>query len=321
MALAPQLIHWIAANTSKLDMRATELTWPRAWMPGFSAIKLSLKVGDARHDGIGFDRCPDTAVGKAVVEAIERAVKRKHQLPTTSGLAGHSEFSEACQKARLELIERDAFFCHALTGTPFLDITAELSNYPITQQMREQGVEIRLLSMTMPSEVHGIVAVAFGHSCERPFGSIVGLGCGPKREEAVEHALFECLFNVAAYREGKTPAPLSTNAFKRIENPGPSGHFAWALHPDHSGAMTRLIGQEKLGVPLRNGFVSDIMALDLPAEVEDAPLVFARAISSETQLAYFGHLTEAHINMKRLTEFCGRSVIGVDELYHPHPLG
>lgn len=118
MAIHSQLTRWIADNASDLDLHVDLLHWPSEWMPGFAAIAASIRVQSSVYDGCAVDRSEDAALIKAVVESIERYVKHTHNLPNTSGLAGHITSEQAQENGLCELIERDAFFCHYISGTP-----------------------------------------------------------------------------------------------------------------------------------------------------------------------------------------------------------
>lgn len=67
--------------------------------------------------GVGNARTPSDAIIISMAEAFERWSVGRFFLPDSNGCAIHFNKSKADGSARLELVERDAFFCHFLTRT------------------------------------------------------------------------------------------------------------------------------------------------------------------------------------------------------------
>lgn len=325
MAIQTQITDWIAASANNLDLRIIELGWPDTWAPGFTAVAATIQVGDSKFSGQGTDLEPDLAVVKAVVEAIERALKDHAALPNTSGLAGHVDADQAARNALCELIERDAFFCHYLTGTPFCSLgdiqqlsAAALNWRHLLSVAKPMGVELNFASMTVPTGFHGIVCMAFGAGATRPFGVILGLGCSESIEVAAQKAALECIGNVAAQLDGKLGSPLSAQDFAGLPKPWVFEHLHLGLADSSASVIRRLLGSASfLGTPLPLGELS-ITAMPLPSVLQTAPLHFVQAMSPQAQNAFFGHLSPEALNIRRLEAFANRALGLSDIESYPH---
>lgn len=328
MANHTAIIAWLESHVSKLDFNVTESTWIQDWFPGIRELKVELNLQNKTFVGHGTARNADLALVKAFTEAFERAVKHTCALPNTSGLAGHESVELAKRNATWELIERDAFFCHFLTNTPFLQIPSTqvsastlLNIHEIETRLRKMGVTIKLGRMNTSNDKKGTICVCFGENAKTPFGLVVGLGCRDNLEHSIEHSIFECLTNVIAIQNGEACTSLSPDEFMSLSKPNVDHHFAIGLHLSSAKQMRQLFESEKSDVL---DFQADICWRELPTEqlgLGKLPIHFVLAESSELQPAFFGHLVPEKINLSRINKFSERQ-IGLAELpQFPHPLG
>jgi len=325
MAVQTQITDWIMAAADDLDLRIVNLGWTERWAPGIQAIAATITLGDCAFTGHGADEDLDTAVVKAVVEALERATKAESALPTTSGLAGHVNADQAARNALREFIERDAFFCHYLTGTPFRQLgdmtqlpTAAIDWQRLQGISRTEGVELQFASLTVPDGFHGVVCAAFGADAARPFGVILGLGCEQSTAQAAQKAALECLGNVAAQLDGRLGPALSADSFKSLSKPWVFDHLHLGLDEESASVMRRLFKPaDDYGRALHIEGVN-IETMPSLRTTKDAPLHFARVTVRHGQNAYFGKQSPEVLNLNRLGCFVGKTLAISDLEPHPH---
>jgi YcaO cyclodehydratase, ATP-ad Mg2+-binding len=328
MAIQTEIKRWIAASAADLDLRILELGWPKTWARRFTAIQATASIGGRDFIGQGFDVDQDIAVIKATVEAIERSVKDVHGLRNSSGLAGHGTSEQASINASNELVERDAFFCHYLTKIPFsaFDPTLLLANgaldWPhISRLAREARIELVIARMTVPEGLNGIVCAAFGHHAQRPFGTILGLGCSNNVVDAIQKATWECLANITAHIEGALEKPISVEEFLRLDKPGVLEHMRLGLSSESAIVMRSLLGTGDPHEVTVNSLSIEIKTLPPPKILESCPLILMLAESVDAQTAFFGHLHPNVLNIDRLQKFANKPLMIHDIQSHPHFLG
>lgn len=206
-----KLIPWILANQDFLDLRVTDYEWITNTFSSMKDIGAKLKIEGKLYTGRGADRDENTALSKAVCEAVERFICQTHGL-SSLGVAGHSEIEFAAQNSQLEFIERYAIWmqCHghslfALTGSEVFRFENKTAHIDIYEAQTEQGITISL-------------AIANGLTQENPFGIVLGLGSNLKPSEAKKKALIECYRNLSAFFDTKFDS-LSEKSFQELQTP------------------------------------------------------------------------------------------------------
>ena len=328
MAHQTKIKNWIAASADALDLGIVELGWPAVWAPGFTATQATVSIGGRKFTGTGIARDTDLAVVKATVEAIERWITTVNELPNSSGLAGHDSIAQASINARNELVERDAFFCHYLTNTPFLQMlpsdlakNALIDWQRLSSQATDEGVELRLARMVVPTGIHGIVCFAFGARAKNPFGVIAGLGCAENFDDAVLKAILECLGNTTAQIDGVQHGPISRRNFGEIPNPGVMEHMRLGLSSESTEVIRNLLRPSETAAKPLNMSQIELVPLMPPENFQGCPLVFVHARAGAAQSAFFGHLQPNFLNIDRLGMFAGKQLKMNDIQSHPHILG
>jgi ribosomal protein S12 methylthiotransferase accessory factor YcaO len=146
------LLDWLRDEGRRFRARIYDLGVIDDALPGYHDYAVNLTVGRVRYDGRGQARTAALALSKATGEAVERWLvdrcRRRGELETSSGLAVHTTARRARDNARRELIERDLFLCHLLTGTPFnpvprreLETNAAIVHFE--RQCASIGIELR----------------------------------------------------------------------------------------------------------------------------------------------------------------------------------
>ena len=132
-----KLSRWLLDNYKTLELRSTQFNWVSEWLPGFHDFGVSITIGGRIFHGRGMASHSQLAFEKAGAEAIERAFCYENGI-SSSGVAAHPQIKLAQIKAQDELIERDRFFCHYLTKTPFQKMSMEnFSSYSSSYERTE----------------------------------------------------------------------------------------------------------------------------------------------------------------------------------------
>lgn len=328
MALQEKFINWVAKNSRIFDIRLTQQTWIQEWIPGHFSYKASIVFDSKKFTGMGSDPNADLAGTKAIVEAIERVFKHVRGLYSTSGLSAHVDLSSAEDHARLELHERDAFFCHFLSKSPFEKIFKEGDFEQVdslisrlSEKSRSCGVRLEYRKLKVPHGLYGVICAAFGSECHNPFGTILGLSCTGNLYTSILKASIECLTNVTAQFENKLDKEISLSEFSKIDLPWVNDHFRLGLWSGSAESLSELFKNPPTGGnPIKGSPETETLA-DRFQEMNDCPLYFVQAHSRDAQRAYFGHLSIERVNLSRLSQFAGREIKWEDLPSFPHVMG
>ena len=234
MADSKRLADWLLKNADVLDLRVTNFEWPSEWkMHGLFDIQVSIKLSDQNFVGRGTAKSEDLAFIKAGAEAIERAYCSYFNLHST-GVAAHVDESLAAVNAVGELFEREAFYCHFYTKTPFLPLSGqdiESEHQEVFKKIKNHNISLRFFrALTLDRLV--ILAIASGVGAAPAWGGIVGLASGENERDSKERALLECLRNITAVLHLGVKHNLTLGEFQKIQNPTAHDRQALALNPD-----------------------------------------------------------------------------------------
>lgn len=329
MAHSSRLTEWLLANAERLNLRVTQFDWVRKWgLEGYHDFELSVEIAGRKFIGRGTARGEELAFLKAGAEAIERAYCAGHGIHST-GVAAHTDAALAAESARNELIERDAFFCHFYSGTPFITSRQhfkemEHSFGQVFREFSRRGVEYNLHQARSAGQPV-FAFTASGLSASPPFGGIIGLGSDESNWRSIQSAFLECARNVAAVLrpDGGTPT-YSEAEFCAIKNPTAMDrqrlarntaywktvqHLFPAAAEDDLSLMKEKskqripITEEKLACPF--------------IELMDAPVVVYRA----SLHGQYGDRLERTVptTLRRIYEFTGQKINAVES--KPHFLG
>ena len=291
-----KLTKWLLNNDKALKLKVTKVRWVDEWLPGFFDFSIKIELNGIKFIGRGVDENQGVAFVKAGSEAIERAVCNSNSIPTF-GVAAHTELHKAKENAKLEVIERDRFFCHFLTKTPFRNITGlkleGIDLERIENKLLERDIRLRFLEMNSICGVSSTMCLA--SSDNKSFG-IIGLGASSDIYKALEHALIECLTNTA----NQVYQTQDGNNFLK-ENP-------WAL--DKNGFYKEESNPQFSFKELSLGY----------SELKDCPIHLYKCESEDVQHAFFGEVKKEKVNLERLNVFKGYK-ISFDKINKaPNPL-
>ena len=325
MASSSQLNQWIFEHAKRLDLQVDRLEWVRDWCPGLTDFFVTIRVDGKIYEGRGTADSEDLAFAKAGGEALERVAAASVNAASTNGFAAHPNAKNGAALARAELIERDAYFCHWLTKTPFLSLepnqygTFTIGNSSvlnIISRLKSMGIDLRHAQMMTIDGSLAVVCIARGTKAARSFGIVQGFGGATKLEDAISKATLECLRTVVAWDRGTYMGggPLSRKSFAEIISPGPLEHERFGLGIDTAGILdSYLLSADVASASALTDFPIKCEEIPLPNAIKSAPVAVMRATSPYLQNAVFGHLKPANINFQRLDEFCKRT-IGVNDI-------
>ncbi|MBX3034577.1 MAG: YcaO-like family protein [Bdellovibrionaceae bacterium] len=214
MASQKTLTAWILQNDVRLDLQVQTLSWINPIFPQWYDLKVSISALGERFTGHGADPNADTALGKAVCEAVERATCFSYGI-SSLGVAGHFDPQLAEANARLEYVERLCFSRQISEGFVLKEIPG-IDFFP--GHHGYHGVDLRFYGLASPSDTSVVLCLATGLLAQPSFGGIMGLGASTELESARRKAFVECLRSLAFYFQAK-PKSLSYENFQAIEAP------------------------------------------------------------------------------------------------------
>lgn len=326
-----RLIQWFLQRSTNWDLRVTEITGlHNLGCEVFDFVvdaRIEGKLVTARARG----KTKEVALAKAFTETAERSVffSQATAEPSTNGLAAHVIFDEAVRNAALELIERDRFFCHWLTKTPFLvtvpcdEVEKAISGATnVYRFFHGRGWEICC------TEMKGFVggSAFVGAVFELATGACaIGLGAHSDRDKALRRAFLEGVsLGLRLIEKDWSETVISGEGFLRLDNPRLEDHVCAALHPD-GGSRLRFLVDGAVNISSSSDEdpfeVIEVEEIPSPVWFEGSGLFFAQARASSLQAAFFGHLQPSVVNLDRLGRFLGRRVEFEDLETYPHPLG
>lgn len=317
-----KLIQCLMARKRDLNIEVTEYGWPETRGIPLSDCLLKMEINGRKFEGRGTGRHFLDAVIKAAAEAVERAVLSfSIGSGTTNGMAVHTSRHEAMTNARLEFIERDAFFCHHLTGypgRPIDPIPLLKSDYlPLFRNLETSGVAPHFFQLRAPDGYFVCLTALDGSRSAPAFGIEMGLACSPSPGESMEKSLLEAARNAISILSGTDRIRRLREAeFSDIDSPEILDHRALG----HGTSLMNLSicgGYQESWLPSPDLLFSYEFPA-MPAPLEGIPLVAAKAVSPEGQQAWFGHFNENLINYDRLSKFAGREVGEAEINKSPH---
>ena len=308
------LNEWLLKRYRELSLKVTQVDGTQEWLPGCCDLQVSIALGGRQYIGRGVAEDSDLALTKAGAEALERAFCFEHNI-STCGVAVHTEEQSAKINARNELVERDRFFCHYLTATPFEEVKSD-EHGDLFKKLKEYGVVMNVLGMTPLNDILSFVCLSQGEKT----GLILGLGSFCEKAVAVKKAVAECLINTLATLHGVVK-PLGFDEFEQLPVCQPEDHRRLYLGEPELMEKNRwmLVG----GRRQREGEWIDEESFEyfpLCARhelLEESPVVAVKCENKGLQRSYYGNVDPKQINVERIGQF--RQVAGMNPW--PHPLG
>ncbi|MBF0365603.1 MAG: YcaO-like family protein [Oligoflexia bacterium] len=327
-------LKWLAVHINQLDIHVNELNWISNFFEGYYDVEVFFKINGNKVFGRGIsNKSKDHAVEKAITESIERSVfseVRKLSDITTSGWAFHIDEQKAILNASLELIERDLFFCHYLTKTPFLDVSDDRDIVKGTlfeiakRKMAMDGLELKLGHVFSSDDFHCFICIGFGDKYSTPFGSVMGMACDLSIQDAINKAILECVPNLLAHIKGTVNKVYNESDFIKLKKFSPLDHLALSKGLENINYMRSLFSTIKshLTCKEQTSFFLENMVIEevsMPGIFKGCGLLGVKAINHDLQKMFFGKTTIDKVNLKRLEKFSGKKLNFCNLQTYPHP--
>lgn len=311
MAHSTRLADWLLSHAERLNLRVTEYSWPREWnLNGLFDVQVTVNLAGNIYLGRGTAHDETLAFTKAGAEALERAYCAHYGIHST-GVAAHDTESLAAANARSELFEREAFFCHFHSRTPFIPMTENnlAARYPgAFEQIKKFGISLQFLT-ALVKDRKVVVCVASGLNAKPAWGGTVGLASSTQLENATERAFFECLRNIAAVIHLGIKLTLSLDLFRSIKAPSTLDRQALALNVDFWRGVQHLfphqtssVYQKIVGIGWKN-FATETLANPYK-DIDNGPLIVCRALAVRDS-EFVNESDKSPVTRKRLQEFVG----------------
>lgn len=328
METKESVIGWALARHEQLDLKITNLTGIRQWLPEWSDFQAKIRLSGQEFIGRGTAKNIDLALTKALSEALERAVAFTAGFKDSNGIAAHPCPEKAKENAKLELFERDRFLSHFYTKTPFKALkdevvfsTTEFSDAIVS--LRESGIEVQFFEAAPVSGYFISGCVFFGEKYDPyPFGMVLGMGSSSDQAESLEKSFIEGLRNIS-WISAEKPKALSIEDFGQISFPNPESHRLLGLSLEYASQFkeaallknqTEFAHDQNL---MREVEFSKISPIGL---LSSAPLNFFACFSNEVQSTFWGQPRLENFNLTRLKLFSNKAEVFPSHLL-PHPIG
>ncbi len=310
MANSTRLNH-ILSKAELLNLRVQKLSWGEEYLGGLYDFRVKTSLFGEETVGIGIDQNEEIAFLKAFSESVERAYCKKLNI-RSNGVSAHWNRESAKENSLSELIERDMFLCHFLTGKGAKRV--ENNNIQeVNTTLSNKGCRLKVYQLSTLNNYNVFVSVGENGA----LGNIIGLGASVDSETALKKSMIECLFRLVA-EAGNDSSDLS----REVENP--IEHYLYHLEsPKLANAM--LFKNSSFSSQVTNKSADiDVQWEELGNLNEIVPgldLCILRGQTDSLQNMYYGNTSEGKVNFSRLKEFFGELLTFDDLETMVHPVG
>lgn len=324
MASQENAITWLLANASAFNLKIHRFFWIESALPGWHDVALSVELDGRLISSRATDQDEDLALCKAAAELAERMFVRPTSIETTNGFAAHLDRNKAIESAQFEIVERDSFFCHYLTRTPFEPIAEsifESSQFRSVRKWAEGfGIQVRMHSLSE----FGVLCVLDGLTASPAFGIRIGSAVRSNQQQAALAAIIEAARSLSQILNLATIPSISVKEFEELEKPNLYDHGCVGLDLEYGKKFVETFLSEfhVQRLPLNYLSSDDIDASEItayPPELTNSPFVIARARKEVAQDIYIGKVDVHKINLTRVCQFLGRTISFANINKIPHP--
>lgn len=317
-----KVIDWSLRNRNKLGLKVEYYEGLRTYFPKIFDIGVFIDVSGKKSFGRGTDFNERVAYCKAFSEAIERSFLEIYNIKNSNGLAAHYKIENACQNAKQELIERDAFLCAFLIGKGFQKIRSLKKLERIVDGFANVGIEVQFYRLCTYDIGSCILVSANGRYHSTPFGFILGSAFEVNEEQASYKAFIEVIRNLDHLVRSKDNDSINLENFMNLKNHSFSDHGKLAKNLEYALKLESLFAQSQSGfiikVPPKNTF--EYRLLDSSAfPIDGLPLNVFQCASISVQNLYEGPTLSSSLNMNRLIEILGKPLVEGNLTTFPHP--
>ncbi|NRA67355.1 MAG: YcaO-like family protein [Pseudobacteriovorax sp.] len=327
-------VNWIKTNADMLSLHSN-IVPTCSPIEGFNLTASKITVNGVQNAGsaLSFDLSNATYI--SICEALERTVFQYNEVSTTTnGIAFHTDKNSGVQNSIKEAIERDRFYCHYLTSTPYYDMTDSfyIENpdfIRIRESLSQVGVEVKIGAMRFTENYEPAIAVMVGTNenlCSLN-GFIVGLGCSNRFNNSARSAFLELIkSSVPFFTDVENKFNLITDNVYLEKARDLEDHRHISLYTRQKHRVARMFSNDYTYfedfISRRNSIEESINVkiLDFPNEIEDCPGYCFYAYSDKLQNFIIGETSSAKINFGSLETFLGREVKFEEIELFPPPL-
>jgi len=328
---AKKLIHWALNLNSEYKVEISNFEWPERFSLNQLDYHFKFKYKGHTYDGRGLAESSETALTKAIVEAIERTVIDKYNLKNSNGIAAHFDLIKAKENALCELIERDVFLCNFLyvrAGVKEVDKNLLPSSCLASViEFENKNVPIRFYELGALLNRTVILAITNGFDRLNPFGCVIGLGASLIKTEAMAAAFNEAARNSVTYidRNSCTEWSQSESEFFKEDNQKFSilEHSKLALSETYGRWLWNYFLEKEKYKMIDHDIQEqeiEIQTLDLDSAFAELGITVVQARSNVMQNLYFHKTTPEKVNLARLERFAKTPLVFEDLNLRTHPL-
>ena len=291
--------------------------WPDFIPSVFVDIETELKVHDQLYLGRGVDLDINIAKDKALSEAIERYCCQIHNI-NSNGVAAHTNQDFAYQNAKLELLERDAFFCHYFGKIPLIPLKLDTPCLEMeVSRILQKYTNIKFYALHGVAPYHYRLCIFEGVSSDRDFSYIIGLGSHEDATKALRKAFLEALRSFAGlmnfYKESLIQEQkVSTPLFHKYQAFHPDNRNIYESYIESFKFMTVNFGHE-------NEFDFKVTKFDQHIAKRHSVV---RVQCNQLQSSFFQRNGNHDFNLERLQNVTNQDITLEELLSAPiHPMG
>lgn len=275
------------------------------YYPELFSFELSLKINQQNYYALGVDEDQMLATAICILELSERIAFDHYHLQhpecrSSNGFAAHIDESMAAENAIRELVERDAFMTHYLSGVPFRPVT--IPSEVIPKNIHPD--DCYLAKMQTSAEYQAYIAFIRTHKG----GFLCGLSCHKSsypQSLSMRKAFIEA---VNAYHHFLPhDKMLSLNEFRMIDNPQPYHHVFAGMNPDLGKPFFEKYYQSFTEEKDRNLKPKDVFNIEIESikytpSAFDKTIFISKAHSKDLQDLYWGEASKSMINPVRFQD-------------------
>jgi len=304
-------INHILANAESLKLKVKKLSWGNDYLGGLYDFRVKTNLFGEDAWGVGIDIDEETAFLKAFSESVERAYCKKNMI-RSNGVSVHWTLEDAKRNSLNELIERDVFLCHYLTGEGAKRIENSLIQ-EVNGILSKRSCRVRVYQLSSVNE-HSVFLTIGENGAT---GNIIGLGAAVDPEAALQKSVTECLFRLVAEsgNAGSEEVEVASNPIDHY-----NFHLSNSILKDSklilNSSFSKKVESLNFNISIDWNIVGNLSeflpGLDLYVVKGDAPSL---------QNMFYGEISENKVNFPRLREFFGKLVELKDLETILHPIG
>ena len=321
--------------SAEVQLKITQYTWTEEYFPGFVEYDVSMSLDDKIFNGRGIAEEKSIAISKATAECLEDLVLHtvnksrggEGRISTSSGFAAHYNQEAAIQHGLQELLERDSFMCHFLSGKPFVKLRADNANFPSSRQFPLfEKTPVQYFSADTALDGYSTIICSIDLDSVG-LGRVIGLATSRSLHDAGNKAFLEAARRAAVFliEDSVKPKPAILEKINLNERLGPDEHYALSLNKNYWDNLNYLF---PTGAAATTGISSKQISLKVTTDfdrtinfLKDCPLKVVHCKSSDLQNFYFGGVDRSKINFQRLKQFYGKSIEYSEVNKSLHPIG